>query len=85
MNNTHPIQTHTSIFTATFEGDSNIPGESFGTEIPVKILTHDYQGDGRSITVNIGKNQFTVHTLEYLMKEIEKHKRAVKAYQTAVI
>ena len=74
----HPIQTVTDLHTATFEGNSCIPGTLYGTAVPVKILTHDDGGDPRSVTVTIGKHMFSVDALEYLMKLVDQHKKVIE-------
>lgn len=77
----HPITTNVVITTATFDGpDSVIADTIYGTDVPVKIVSHDDGGDPRSVTVKIGNKEFPVSEIEYLLTSVARHKAAVAAW-----
>jgi hypothetical protein len=82
-NPSHPVQTNIIIGTATFEDDSRIPGTNYGKLIPVKIVSEATDGDARTITVMIGGNKFPLDQIEYIMKSVARHKKAVTAWNVA--
>lgn len=76
----HPLITKFDIYTATFEGDSNIPGTAYGEDVEVIIRTHRDDGDPRSTTVSIGDNMFTVDQIQRILDNVKKHDNAIKAF-----
>jgi hypothetical protein len=80
MSNAHPVKTNITISTATFQDNSEIPVTDYGDEIPVKIVSHDHDGDSRSVTVMIGNKMFPVSEIEFILKSVTKHLAAVKTW-----
>lgn len=82
-NPSHPVQTNIIIGTATFEGDSRIPGTNYGKDVPVKIISEAGDGNALTITVTIGGKKFPLSQIEYIMKSVARHKKAVTAWNAA--
>lgn len=85
MHNPHPVKTEITIATATWQVDSDIPGTDYGEEIPVKIISHNPNGDPRAVTVRIGKKHFPVSQIEFILESVKKHNAAVKAWNGSKI
>jgi hypothetical protein len=81
MSAPHPLITNIAITTATFDGpDAVIPDTLYGKDVPVRIMSHDHDGDPRSVTVWIGNRQFPVSEIQFILDAVKKHNAAVKVW-----
>ena len=80
-----PVETHTTITTAMFEGpDRTKPTTHYGEILPVIMRSHDAGSDEKSqidgVTIQFAGRSFTVVELQGLVDLAKYHVRAVNAF-----